>query len=121
MLPSIDPSGRLTGSLALTYIAALFPLSVAFFVCGLAGRHFLVGSIALGSAFFVLGLRLLRRRDRRVARTLFFGSIAYLPLLLGLLLLDPGPARTTPEPLALNQPASIPAPSNGAAPDADAR
>jgi heme O synthase-like polyprenyltransferase len=97
MLPAVDPSGRLTGGLAAVYTAALLPLGAAFFLSGLAGWIFLAGSIGLGAAFFALGLRLLRTRDRRVARGLFLGSLAYLPLLLLLLLLDPGPARTVPE------------------------
>lgn len=107
MLPSADPSGRLTGTLAVVYIAALLPLGAIFFLSGMGGWIFLLGSLLLGSAFFGLGVRLARTRERRVARALFLGSIAYLPLLLGLLLLDPGPARTAPPSLAAQtQPAS---------------
>jgi protoheme IX farnesyltransferase len=108
MLPSIDPSGRITGSLAVVYIAALLPLGATFFFTGMAGRIFLAGSLLLGSAFFALGFRLFLRRDQRVARGLFLGSILYLPLLLALLLADPGPARSASKPLAA-LPSSAPA------------
>ena len=93
MLPAVDPSGRITGLLAVLYTMALLPLGLLFFLGGLAGWTFLAGSLALSVGFLILGLRLQRARDERHARMLFLGSIAYLPLLLGLLVIDRGPAR----------------------------
>ncbi len=98
MLPSVDPMGRLTSWLAVVYIAALLPVGAVLFVAGLAGPYFLLGSFLLGLVFLALGLRLVRVRCDRQARGLFLGSIAYLPLWLGLLVADPGGARA-PDPL----------------------
>ena len=70
----------------------LFLANIVFVLVGLAGPFFLVGSMILGSAFLLLGVRLWRDRDQRQARRLFLGSIVYLPLLLLLLLADRGPA-----------------------------
>ncbi len=92
MLPAIDPTGRVTSLLALTYIVPLLPLCLFLVLLGLAGPIFLAGSLVLGTAFLLLAVRLWRDRDPRHARRLFLGSIVYLPLLLILLLADRGPA-----------------------------
>jgi len=42
-------------------------------------------ALALGIVFCGMAARFLLRRDRGSAKTLFLGSILYLPLLLGLL------------------------------------
>jgi protoheme IX farnesyltransferase len=92
MLPAVDPFCRITGLLVVLYTVALLPLGLLFFLGGLAGWAFLAGSLALSTGLLTLGLRLQRARDERHARMLFLGSIAYLPLLLGLLVIDRGPA-----------------------------
>lgn len=102
MLPSLDPSGRLTAAFAVIYSAALLPVSCTALFAGLAGWTFLVGSMLLGGGLLVLGLRLQRERSERSARRLFLGSLLYLPLLLGLMVADRGPARRM-EPIAVVQ------------------
>ena len=84
MIPSIDPSGLLTGMLACLYILALLPLGLAMMMAGLAGWIFVTGSLLLGAGLLYLGLRLFRNRSVRNARRLFLGTIIYLTLLLGL-------------------------------------
>ena len=94
MLPSLDPSGRLTSALAVIYITALLPLGIFALVGGVAGWAFLAGSVLLGLGLLRLGLRLQRERTDRSARMLFLGSLLYLPLVLGLMVADRGPARS---------------------------
>lgn len=94
MISSVDPSGSLTGRLSVLYCMALVPLSLMAVVVGLGGYVYLVGALALGLAFLALGAALHLSRTRDAARRLFVASLVYLPLLLGLLVLDPtGPLR----------------------------
>jgi protoheme IX farnesyltransferase len=88
MLPAVDREGRLTGRLAVLYAAALLPLTAALSAFGVTGSAFLVTSQAVGLAFVGLGWLFLRTRSRQAARRLFMASILYLPLLLGLMVID---------------------------------
>lgn len=81
MLPVIEPDGSSTGRQSVVYAAALVPLSLAPTLVGLAGRLYFTGALVLGLAFLFLAFRFARTRSVRDARTLFFGSIIYLPLL----------------------------------------
>ncbi len=81
MLPVIEPDGLSTGRQSVVYAAALVPLSLAPTLVGLAGRSYFLGALVLGLAFLFLAYRFARTRSVRDARTLFFGSIIYLPLL----------------------------------------
>lgn len=89
MISSVDPSGSLTGRLSVLYCMALVPLSLMAVVVGLGGYLYLAGALALGLAFLGLGAALHLTRSREAARRLFVASLVYLPLLLGLLVLDP--------------------------------
>jgi protoheme IX farnesyltransferase len=90
MLPAVDPSGDLTGRIALVHTFALLPIGVGAWASGFAGPYFLGGSLALGLAFVLFGWGLARRRSLSSARRLFFVSLVYLPLLLGLMVADRG-------------------------------
>ena len=91
MLPLIDPGGWLTARVALLTSLMLIPLGLVAVQIGLAGGVFAVGSIAMGLAFAWAALHFARRRNHATARRLFLASIAYLPLLLALLVLDRNP------------------------------
>lgn len=94
MISGVDPSGRLTGRLTVLYCLALVPLTLMAVVVGLGGYLYLAGALALGLAFLGLGTALHLTRTQAAARRLFVASLVYLPLLLGLLVLDPtGPLR----------------------------
>ena len=56
---------------------------------GLGGWLYVGGAIVVGMAFFGLSVYTFAQRTRAAARGLFLASLAYLPLLLGLLVLDP--------------------------------
>ena len=88
MLPAVDAEGRLTGRLAFIYAAALLPITAALSVAGVTGGAFLVASQVVGLAFVALGWVFLRDRNRQSARRLFLASILYLPLVLGLGVVD---------------------------------
>ncbi len=88
MLPVLDPSGRLTGQVVVLMSLGLLPMGLAATLFGLAGWVYAVGSIALGTWLLVVGLRLYATRSDESARRLFLASIVYLPLLLGLMMLD---------------------------------
>jgi protoheme IX farnesyltransferase len=88
MLPVIEPDGRSTGRQAVVYAAALLPLSLAPTLMHMTGDWYFVGALALGIAFLWLTIRFARSREVRDARRVFFGSIAYLPVLWILMIAD---------------------------------
>ena len=88
MLPVIDPDGRRTAATAIRHTLALIIFSLMPFTFGLAGRWYLAGAILMGLGFLVCGFRFARERSPQNARRLFFASIIYLPLLLGVLVGD---------------------------------
>lgn len=88
MLSVEDPDGRVTFRQALLYAMALLPTSLLPSVLGLAGRLYFLGAVLLGLWFAGVCLDAARRRSTAAARRLFIVSIAYLPLLLGLLAFD---------------------------------
>ncbi len=88
MLPAVDQEGRLTGRLALIYAAALLPITAALSTTGVTGVTFLVASQIAGMGFVALGWVFLRDRSRQSARRLFLASILYLPVVLGVGVID---------------------------------
>ncbi len=81
MLPVLEPDGRSTGRQAVVYAAALVPLSLAPTLMGMAGGVYFGGALVMGLAFLWLTLKFARTRAAGDARRVFFGSIAYLPVL----------------------------------------
>jgi protoheme IX farnesyltransferase len=88
MLPVIDPAGRRTGRQAVAQTLGLLPVSVCPFLLKLAGPLYLAGALVLGLAFLWYALQFARHLTVPRARQLFYVSIAYLPLLLGVMVLD---------------------------------
>ncbi len=112
MLPVMDPDGRLTGQVVVLMSLGLLPLGLAATLFGLAGWVYAVGSIALGGWLLVVGIRLYATRSEESARRLFLASIAYLPLLFGLMMLDRNraPLRLTTSVAAATTELDVPAP-----------
>jgi protoheme IX farnesyltransferase len=92
MMPVVDRTGATTTRMVLAYTVVLMPLGVAMTLSGMAGWWFTVGAVILGAAFSAVAVLLYRRRTAANARRVFYASLVYLPLLLGLLVLDRGPA-----------------------------
>ncbi len=88
MLPVIDPEGHKTAATAIRHTLALIIFSLMPFTFGLAGRLYLSGALLMGIGFLICGFWFARERSTRNARRLFFASIIYLPLLLGILIGD---------------------------------
>jgi protoheme IX farnesyltransferase len=81
MLAVIDPDGRRAGLQATAYAAALVPASLVPSLVGLSGSLYFAAALVLSVGLLGLAWRFGRTRTDASARALFFGSIAYLPLI----------------------------------------
>jgi protoheme IX farnesyltransferase len=88
MLPGIDPTGRRTASQAVAFSWLLLVASVLPWALGLVGNLYLAGALCLGLFFASRAHRFGAERSDGRARALFYASIIYLPLLLGLMAMD---------------------------------
>jgi protoheme IX farnesyltransferase len=88
MLPCVDEDLRLTGRMILLYATALLPVSLLPSVLGMTGPIYFTAAVLLGLAFLSCGVSCVTSRTRADARQLFFASIIYLPLLLGIMMFD---------------------------------
>jgi heme o synthase len=89
MLSVDDASGIATFRQAALNAAALLPVSLAPVAVAMAGRVYFVAALALSIALLVLTLQGVRDPTPRRARRLFLATLAYLPLLLGVLVAFP--------------------------------
>ena len=81
MLAVIDPAGRRAGRQAVIYAAALVPVSALPTLTGVSGIVYLGIAMVLGFCLLGLAISFATTRTDQSARRLFFGSIAYLPIL----------------------------------------
>ncbi len=88
MLTAVDPEGTRLGLESFVYSMLLLAVSVVPIYTGMMDWVYGVGAVVLGVAMVLLSIRLWRVRDNQRAWHLFFGSIAYLPVLLTLMLMD---------------------------------
>jgi len=88
LLPVLDPDGAMTGRQIALFTLALLPMSLAPSVFGFAGVGYFCGAFVLGVGFLWCSVRWARHRTVQEARRLLLASVAYLPLLFGLLALD---------------------------------
>jgi protoheme IX farnesyltransferase len=88
MLPGVDPEGFRTGRQAVSHTLALLFVSLLPFVFRLAGPVYLLGALLLGTLFLLAAFVFSRQLSPARARQLFFASILYLPVLLGLMVFD---------------------------------
>ena len=72
----------------MSHTLGLIPVSVCPALFGIAGVIYFFGALLLGLAFLWCAIQFSRELTRTRARQLFFASILYLPLLLGLMALD---------------------------------
>src|ERR1041385_1470491 len=88
MLPVRDPEGVRTGRQAVSHTFGLIPISLCPALFGVSGVGYFFGALLMGLAFLWCAIQFSRELTRARARQLFFASILYLPLLLGLMALD---------------------------------
>lgn len=89
MVSGIDQrAGDLTMRLIILSSLTMIPISLLPFLIGRGGSAFALVATVLGIGFFAAATHLARRRSRDAARRLFLTSIAYLPILLLVLVLD---------------------------------
>jgi protoheme IX farnesyltransferase len=80
-----DPTGRSTAWQAVGSAALLLGASALPVVTDVGGRLYLAGALVLGALYLAAALPLLSAVTARRSRRLFLVSLAYLPLVLGLL------------------------------------
>lgn len=88
MLPTTELGARTVGLQAVSYCLALVPVSLL--PCGFAEVGMVYAAAAVGLGFYFLGFAvafMLQRTDR-AARSLMLASLVYLPMLLGVLMVD---------------------------------
>jgi len=82
-----DQTGVATAATSLIFTLLLTAATLVPFNTGEAGGTYLGGALVINSVFFLAALNFFADRSRPVARRLFFASIIYLPLILGLMIL----------------------------------
>jgi protoheme IX farnesyltransferase len=88
MLPGVDPTGERTAHQAVSHTIGLLIVSLCPVLFRVAGATYLVGALLIGLVFLAAAFAFARHLNVPRARQLFFASIIYLPLLLGLMVFD---------------------------------
>ena len=88
LLPVVEPTGKSTARQAVLFSLVLVPLSLAPFFLKVSGPAYAVGAAAGSIGLLCLAISFALKRTDERARLLFLGSITYLPLLWGMLILD---------------------------------
>ncbi len=88
MLPGIDPEGLRCGRQSVVFSFALVQVGVLMAMQSMSGTVFLVLGTLLGLGMVFLAIRFSLKPVRATARSLFFGSIIYLPFQLILMVAD---------------------------------
>jgi protoheme IX farnesyltransferase len=88
MLPVIEADGESTARRVVACSLLLIPISLAPRVLGMAGSIYAATAIAAGLVLLYFGVRLARERTFVGARHVLLASVLYLPVLLGVMVLD---------------------------------
>ena len=88
MLPVVEPDGRSTFRQILFFSTILIPVSLVPTMLGITGNFYAVGAFALGVWMLATGIVLTRSASYADARRVLKTSVIYLPLLLGLFVMD---------------------------------
>jgi protoheme IX farnesyltransferase len=93
MLPALPGTAGVAGRQAFLYSLVLLPVSLLPAVRGAAGVTYAAGALALGIAYALSAALFAHRETESRARAVLLVSLAYLPLLFSLVLLDPAVGR----------------------------
>jgi protoheme IX farnesyltransferase len=88
MLKRDDETGIATAVTSFAFTLLLTAATLVPFNAGNASATYLGGALLINCLFFLAALNFFADRSRPVARRLFFASIIYLPLVLGLMVLS---------------------------------
>ncbi|KPJ95728.1 MAG: hypothetical protein AMS18_02365 [Gemmatimonas sp. SG8_17] len=88
VVSTTDPDGRLTFGYASLYAAALLPVSLMPTLLGITGHVYFVGALILSLGFLVANVSAVFRSTALNARRAFRMSLAYLPALLTLMVVN---------------------------------
>lgn len=88
MLPVVHPDGRSTARQMVLYSAALIPVSLGPSALGLTGVSYFIGALLLGVFFLAACLQFSRSISERAARRVLLASVAYLPGVLAVMVID---------------------------------
>jgi protoheme IX farnesyltransferase len=88
VLTVVDPEGIATSRQIIVYSAALIPASLLPTYVGLLSPAYFCGAFVLSALFFLVALQLSRQRTSPAARRLFYASLAYVPAIILLMILD---------------------------------
>lgn len=89
LLPAVDATGMRTAAWSLGYAIALAIVSLLPVAAGWFGIYYALAAVIANVWFLRSAWQFLREPDRdRGARSLFFASLGYLPLVMGALLLE---------------------------------
>jgi protoheme IX farnesyltransferase len=86
--PVTDPTGVSTAWQMAATSGLLLAVSMAPFILGMSGWAYLSGALLCGGLFFYLSLVASRQLSALTAKRVFLASLAYLPVVLGLLVAD---------------------------------
>lgn len=89
MLPVVEPDGESTARQILIYSLLLIPISLFPKWLGMTGSLYMAGALVMGILFLYAGVRVTLDRTRVRARRVLLASVLYLPILYGLMVLDP--------------------------------
>jgi len=97
MLPVVDLRGEITVQVILVTSLILIPIGMGATILGITGGTSAICALILGLLMSVLAFRLYQQRTRVAARRVFLSSLAYLPIMLGVMVFDgrPGVAEMT--------------------------
>lgn len=88
MLPVVEPDGESTAREIKWYTFALVVVSLLPKMFDFAGWIYFIGATLLGTAFLYIALKTANDMSRTQSKTLLKASVIYLPLILGLLVIN---------------------------------
>lgn len=88
VMPVTDPTGAKTSASVLSWSAVLLPATLLPGVLGMVGPVYWLVALLLGLAQLYVAARVAIERTQQAARRLFFFTITYLPVLLGVMVVD---------------------------------
>ena len=88
MVPTVDVDGQATARHIVAFATTLIPVSLFPVFLGMTGKLYLTVALLLGGYFLYTALRMAISRTGAEARWVLRASVAYLPILLAILMID---------------------------------